>query len=131
MTNIEIVVKLYEECVKQLSRSLNFIDEKDYTKTNAALMKSWEIINALRSVLDMSIPISKDLDNLYDYFGKEILRGNMKKDRSVIAPLIPLVSELEDAFRQISNMPKRGSTVKTNASVSADPSGASDFGVAI
>jgi len=106
MTPIEIVVKLYDECERQMSRAVHFIAQKDYAGANAALMKSIEIVGALRSVLDMNIEMSKSLDSLYEYFTRELIEANLKKDALKVKNLIPMMGELRDAFSQISKMPK-------------------------
>ncbi len=106
MTPMEIVVKLYSETERQLNRAIYFIEQKDYESANHALVKSQDIINALRSVLDMDIPMSKNLDSLYDYFNREILRANMKKDTEIIRTLLPMIAELKDAFTQVASMTK-------------------------
>ncbi|MGN0597725.1 MAG: flagellar export chaperone FliS [Ruminiclostridium sp.] len=106
MTPMEIVVKLYSETERQLNRAIYFIEQKDFESANHALVKSQDIINALRSVLDMDIPMSKNLDSLYDYFNREILRANMKKDTEIIRTLLPMIAELKDAFTQVASMTK-------------------------
>lgn len=106
MTPIEIVVKLYSETERQLNRAVYFIDGKDYEGANTSLNKSRELLSALRSVLDMDIPVSKNLDSLYDYFVREITTANVKKDKTGIEAILPMVAELRDAFSQIAAMPK-------------------------
>ena len=111
MTPIEVVIRLYEECEKQLNIGVAMLAVKDLAKVNAALVKAWEVVNALRNMLDMKIPISKELDKIYGYWCTEILRGNMKKDAEVIKPLIPMVGEIRGSFVQISKMPRTGAAV--------------------
>jgi len=107
MTPAELVVKVYDECERQLHRSVNFINMKDYAEAHGALDKSASLINGLRSVLDMSVgEISGNLDSLYDFFYKEIVIADMKKDKEAILRLLPQIGELKDAFAQISAMPK-------------------------
>ncbi|MCL2109519.1 MAG: flagellar export chaperone FliS [Oscillospiraceae bacterium] len=106
MTPIEIIVKLYSECERQMNRAVHFIALKDYESTNAALMKSIEIVTALRSCLDMQIEMSKNLDSLYEYFTRELVEANLKKDAEKVQVLLPMIGELRDAFTQISRMPK-------------------------
>lgn len=106
MTPIEIVVKLYSETERQLNRAVYFIEQKDFENANKALVKSQDIINALRSVLDMNIDMSKNLDSLYEYFNREIIRANLKKDPEIINTILPMIGELKDAFTQVSVMPK-------------------------
>lgn len=106
MTPMEIVVKLYSETERQLNRAIYFIEQNDFENANHALVKSQDIVNALRSVLDMDIPMSKNLDSLYDYFNREILAANMKKDTEIIKTILPMIGELKDAFTQVAAMPK-------------------------
>jgi len=106
LTPMEVVVKLYDECERQLNRAVHFIASKNYADTNTALMKSVDIVSALRSVLDLDIEMGKSLDSLYEYFTREIIAANLKKDADKINELIPMIGELKDAFSQISKMPK-------------------------
>jgi len=106
MTPIEIVVKLYSETERELNRAIVFIEQKNYESANKSLTKSVDLINALRSVLDVNLPIGQNLDSLYSYFEKEIITANMKKDIEMIEPLLPMIAELKDAFTQVSLMSK-------------------------
>lgn len=106
LTPMEVVVKLYDECERQLNRATHFIEKKNYADTNAALMKAVDIVSALRSVLDLDIEMGKSLDSLYEYFTREIIAANLKKDAAKIIEIIPMIGELKDAFTQISKMSK-------------------------
>lgn len=106
MTPIEIVIKLYSETERELNRAIIFIEEKNYENANKALSKSVDLIAALRSVLDVNLPIGKNLDSIYDFVGKQIIAANMKKDTEIIKSLLPMVGELKDAFTQIGAMSK-------------------------
>lgn len=106
LTPMEIVVKLYDEADRQMNRSIVFIENKNYEEANKALQKTQDIVNALRSVLDMSIEMSKNLDSLYDYFNRQLITANVKKDITIINELIPMFKELRDAFSQVANMPR-------------------------
>ena len=106
LTPMEIVVKLYDEAEKQMNIAIMSIDGKNYAAANKSLQKTQDIVNALRSVLDMDIPMSKDLDALYDFFNRQLVTANMKKDTKMIKELIPLFADLRDAFAQVAAMPK-------------------------
>lgn len=105
-TPMEIVVKLYEETERQLNRAIVYIDGKDYESANAALSKAQDVVDALRSVLDINLPIGQNLDALYVYFNKQIIMANAKKDTGMIKELLPMLAELKDAFSQVSMMSK-------------------------
>ena len=66
-------------------------------------------IKALRGALDMSIPISSNLDQLYDFFQRTAEKANMHKDAASaeeLKKIIPMIADLRDAFTQISQMTK-------------------------
>ena len=104
MTPMEVVVKLYDEIERQLNRAIAFIEEKDFESANKALSKSQDIVDALRSVLDVNLPIGQNLDSLYVYFSKQIIMANARKDIKMIKQLLPMIGELKDAFNQVSSM---------------------------
>ena len=106
LTPMEIVVKLYDEAEKQINIAIVSIDNKNYETANKCLQKSQDIVNALRSVLDMSIPISTQLDALYDFFNRQLVTANVKKDTGILKELLPMLAELKDAFAQIAAMPR-------------------------
>ena len=105
-TPMEIVVKLYGEIERQLNRAIVYIESKDYENANHALSKAQDVVDALRSVLDINLPIGQNLDSLYEYFGRQIILANAKKDIDMIKELLPMVGELKDAFSQVSAMSK-------------------------
>lgn len=104
MTPVEVVIKLYSEIERQLAIGIKGVEEKDYSKCNNAFIKAEDCIDALREALDMSIPISQNLESLYIFFYKEIVKANVSKDCTEIQKIIPMVGELRDAFTQISQM---------------------------
>lgn len=106
LTPMEIVVKLYDEAERQINRAIAYIEQKNYESANNCLKKSQDIVNALRSVLDMKIPISTQLDALYDFFNRQLITANMKKDITILQELLPMLAELKDAFSQVATMPK-------------------------
>jgi len=107
MTPVEIVIRGYDECERQLNRALHFIDSKEHVQAHVALDKAAELVSALRTVLDMNVgEISENLDSLYDFFFRQIVQADIKKDKEIIHQILPQIAELKDAFVQISKLPK-------------------------
>ena len=107
MTPVEVVIKMYSEIEKQLAIGVCAIEEvPNIKKANDALIKAQELLGALRGALDMSVPISKNLEQLYIFFQKEAMKANIHKDATEIKKIIPMVADLRDAFTQISQMTK-------------------------
>lgn len=105
MTPVEVVIKMYSEIEKQLAIAVVAIEEvPNIKKANDALIKAQELLGALRGALDMSVPISKNLEQLYVFFQKEAMKANIHKDATEIKKIIPMIADLRDAFTQISQM---------------------------
>ncbi|MDR0820915.1 MAG: flagellar export chaperone FliS [Oscillospiraceae bacterium] len=115
MTSVELIVRLYDECIRCLNRGIHFIETKDYAQCNQNLMKSREIVESLQAALDMSVPISKNLDSLYSFFNREIIAANMHKDADKARALVPFITELRDAFKQISTMSREQMAAQARA----------------
>ena len=106
MTPVEVVIKMYSEIERQLAIGVSAIEAKDNVKTNDSLLKAQELLGALRGSLDMSVPISKNLEQLYVFFQNETVKANIHKDTTQIKKIIPMIGDLRDAFTQISQMTK-------------------------
>ncbi len=104
MTPVEIVIKLYSEIEKQCAIGMDFVEKKNFAKSNEAFLKAEDCIIALRETLDMSIPISKNLDDLYIFFYDTIVKANISKDLTDLKKVVPMITELRDAWTQISQM---------------------------
>ena len=104
MTPVEVVIRLYSEIEKQCAIGIDFVEKKNYAKSNDAFIKAEDCIDALRETLDMSIPISKNLDELYIFFYKTIVKANINTDLTDLKKVVPMITELKDAWTQISQM---------------------------
>ena len=109
MSQDEILVKLFDECIKQLLIAQRAIPAKDYAKTSEALSKTQEIVDTLSVSLDMSYPISKQLRPMYSFLSQQAMQASIRKDASIIEEILPLFRELRGSFdeaRRLSRMPQ-------------------------
>ena len=90
MTPGEMLLKLYDEVITQLTAVRQFNEEKDYEKSNASLKKAQRIIRYL----------DQTLDALYDYFIRRLVDANLHKDNAPIDEVLPMISDLRDTFAQ-------------------------------
>jgi len=100
MTPGEMLLKLYDEVITQLSAAKQFNEEKDYQKANAAFQKAQKILRYLDQTLDPQYEISASLSALYDYFIRRLVDANLHKDNAPIEEVLPMISELRDTFMQ-------------------------------
>ena len=103
LTPGDVVVKLYMEAERQLNRASYYIPLKNYEETNKALIKAQDVINALRSCLDMN----------------EIVEANIKKDKAKVDALLPMIAELREAFAEINSMSREQMEAQEKAAQSA------------
>jgi flagellar protein FliS len=94
----EILVKLFEECIKQLNIGQRALIEKDYGKSTPALSKAQEIIDTLSVSLDMRFPISSQLRPMYTFISQQIGQANLNKKEKQISDVLPLVKDLRESF---------------------------------
>lgn len=100
MTHGEMLTKLYEATILNMNLAIQGISEKDIPTTNLALQKAQKILNYLTATLDRQYPISNNLAALYDFFNRQLIAANVRKDASIIQELVPMVEELRDVFIQ-------------------------------
>lgn len=96
----EVLVKMFDELIKQCRIAIIAIGQKRFDTSNDALTKSQTILNTLATSLDMRYPISKQLKELYIFFAHQLLQANVRKNVRLIEQCIPLIKDLRDSFEQ-------------------------------
>lgn len=98
---VELVVMLYDGCIKQLKLARIAINEKKFDNSNNCLQKAQMIIVELLNSLDFHYPIAKELMNIYDFVLTQIIEINISKSESAILSLIEILSSLREAWEQV------------------------------
>lgn len=106
MTRGEMLLKLYDEVIKQLSGAELYMGKNEIEKTNQALLKAQKILNYLKDTLDFQYEISHSLFSLYRYFIERIVAANIQKKPEPLREIIPMIEELRDTFQQASRQTK-------------------------
>lgn len=100
MTQGELLLRVYDELVKQLMRAELCLQQENYPPFEAAVDKSMDIIHYLQDTLDHQYEISHSLDRLYEYFCYELNRVKIGRNETELRRVKTMVSELRDSFRQ-------------------------------
>ena len=95
MTPGEMLTRLFDELIKQLSAFKEFNSQKDYAQANDA-------------TLDRQYEVSHGLSALYDYFIRRTVEANLRKDDAPIDEILPMVTELRDSFIQADRLARHG-----------------------
>ena len=107
MTPGEMLIALYDEIIKQLNKSIIFIQEKNIPEANKSLIKSQDIINYLIATLDDSYPISAQLTAMYEFFNQQIIQSNIKKETAYIDEILPMITDLKVTFAQADKLARK------------------------
>lgn len=100
MTKGEMLLLLYDELIKRLTRAEFALEKEDYDLFDASVKRSGEIVQYLQDTLNTEFSISRDLQRMYGFFLYELSRLQASRKKAVIEELRPLVIELRDAFRE-------------------------------
>lgn len=100
MTRGEMLILLYDELSKRLSRAKFALENHEDVLFVQSVTRSKEIVNYLIGTLNYKYPVSGDLKRMYDFFLYEIARLEAGKREETITELQELVKELRDAFDQ-------------------------------
>ncbi|MBR3704570.1 MAG: flagellar export chaperone FliS [Oscillospiraceae bacterium] len=99
MTPGELLLTLYDELVKRLTRAEIALEKGDYEVMEQSVQRATEIIRYLDGTLDRSYEISKNLAQLYEYFTYELVRVKVGRNATELQRVKKMVSELRDSFR--------------------------------
>lgn len=100
MTQGELLLKLYDELVKRLTRAELALKKQDYPLMEASVERGLDIIRYLDDTLDPQYPISHNLTRLYEYFCFELQRVKAGRNATELERVKTMTAELRDAFRQ-------------------------------
>ncbi|MGI6255439.1 MAG: flagellar export chaperone FliS [Acutalibacter sp.] len=101
MTQGELLLLLYDELVKHLTRAGLALDKEQYEILETSVQKSVDIIHYLDNTLDRKYPISQNLHQLYEYFCYELSRVRIGRNKTELERVKGMVQELRESFREV------------------------------
>lgn len=108
MSQGELLLKLYDELVKRLTRAELALNKEDYGLMEASVDRSLDIIHYLDDTLDPQYPVSHDLTRLYEYFCFELQRVKAGRNKTELERVKKMICELRDAFREAQRSTEEG-----------------------
>ena len=100
MTRSEMLLLLYDELIKRLTRAQIALGDKNYDLFEKSVQRSRDIVHYLDQTLDMEYQISYELRRMYEFFLFELSRLQAGRNPVVVDELKPLVADLRDAFKE-------------------------------
>jgi len=111
-----LIVILYEGAINFMEKALEGFKETSPTerieRINNSLLRAQDIITELAACLDMEAggEIAENLFRLYDYMHRRLIEANVRKQPEPIKEVIGLMSDLKEAWQQISMQENGAST---------------------
>lgn len=104
MSGPELLLLLYEEAIKRLSKAEYALEDKEYAIFEDCLDRTSRIVRYLIDILDMQQPLSRDLRRIYDYliFDLSKIKAGREREKTEIDRIRRIIKELRDAFEQAS-----------------------------
>ena len=106
----DLIVMLYDGCIKQLKIAALAIEEKNTEKAHSCFRKSEDIMIELVNCLDLNYLIADELLALYEFIIREIIEINASKDASRIEGVTDILGELREAWSEVAKTQK-GTTI--------------------
>ncbi|WOC31288.1 MULTISPECIES: flagellar export chaperone FliS [Caproicibacterium] len=103
MTPGEMLSKLYDKVIKELSAAKLNIEKQDvhlYGAIDTSLQKAQTVLNYLKTTLDFRYDVAKNLDLMYDYFIRQIMQAYVHKDVAPLEEIIPMIAGLQETYEK-------------------------------
>jgi flagellar protein FliS len=100
---VDLIVMLYDALKKNIILGRRGIEKKDVQSAHRHLMKAQDIVSELINCLDMNYEIAEELLTMYEFIMRNLMEANMTKDAEPLEPVIDMVDEIRDAWKEISS----------------------------
>jgi flagellar secretion chaperone FliS len=99
----QLVVMLYDGCLRFLNQAAYAMRGGDVAESNARLTRAEAIIEELHATLDMDKGgvVASRLQGIYVFCSKHLLEARLNREPENIEKVSELLSELRDAWAQI------------------------------
>ena len=99
----QLVVMLYDGCLRFLNQAAYAMRGGDIAESNARLSRAEAIIEELHATLDMEKGgvVASRLQGIYVFCSKHLIESRLERDPEKIEKVSELLSELRDAWAQV------------------------------
>lgn len=98
----QILIMLYDGAIRFVRQALLALETGDRARKIEGIDKAIAIVSEFRNTLDHEIggEIAANLDALYDYMLRELVKGNAHNDSKALQVVEDLLSGLRDTWKQ-------------------------------
>lgn len=96
----ELTLLLYNGCLKFIKFAKSAMEENNIEQRNINLIKAQNIIQEFMVTLNMDIPVSKNLMQMYEYLHRRLVEANTKNEVEILNEVEGFVVELRDTWKE-------------------------------
>ena len=100
----ERTLMLYEGAIKFCNRAIDAVERKDIARAHKNIIKVENIIDYLRTTLDMKYAVAQDFENIYVYIHKRLIEANTKKDVKILEEVNDHLRSTRDTWKNVMRM---------------------------
>jgi flagellar protein FliS len=102
-----LILLLYNKCISDIELAKCCLVKKNMEKTNSYIQKAEDILYYLRSTLDKGYPISKQLDDMYEFAIYQLTLANMKKEIGKLDTALGFVMQFRSLWIEVTETNRR------------------------
>lgn len=104
----ELTLMLYEGALKFANQAMAAFEKKDYMKANQLIQRVENIIREFQITLKPEYEISEQLNALYDYIYRCLVKANIKKSPELLDEAMGLIRNMRDTWKEAMKLAKQG-----------------------
>ena len=103
---IRLIVMLYDGAIRHVNSAMDCLAEghRRFDTANTHLLAAQDILSELMASLDFERggALAKNLFSIYTFLNRQLLEGNLRKDPAPVTVVKKLLTDLRDAWEEIS-----------------------------
>lgn len=100
----ELTYMLYEGLVKFIKKALLHLENNKYDEVNYNAQRAQAILDELRSTLNKDVPMSENLESLYEYMSFKLIEANIEKNDLKFNEVLEMAESFKETWRQAFNL---------------------------
>jgi len=103
----ELTLMLYNGALKFCNQAMAAFEEKDYIKANRLVQRVEDIIREFQITLNRKYEISEQLDMMYDYIYRCLVKANINKSTELLEEAMGLIRTMRDTWKEAMKLAKQ------------------------
>ena len=96
----ELTLMLYNGCIKFIRLAGMGMEKKNIEAKNTNIIKAQNILQELRSSLNMEVELSSSLDPLYEYMISQLVSANITNDLDKLKEVEELAEDFRNTWKE-------------------------------